>query len=96
MKRSDPSGRCFHFCHRRLPLPHKLPSKPVAPAPGGCLGRRALNGAYRDRFAISEATHQYKQPGRRHKGRIVGSRQNWPGMPEFPASAAISAPSRSY
>jgi hypothetical protein len=42
MKRSDPSGRCFHFCHRRLPLPHKmLPSKPVAPARGGASAARA-------------------------------------------------------
>ena len=96
MKRSDPSGRCFHLCHRRPPLPHDLALEARGPGFWRCLSRRALNGAYQDQFAVSEATHQYKQPGRRHKGRIVGSRQNWPGMAEFPSSAAISAPSRRY
>ena len=96
MKRSDLSGRCFHLCHRRLPLTHDVVLEAHGPGLWRCLGRRAPNGAYRDRFAVSEATHQYIQPGRRHKGRIVGSRQNWPGMPEFPSPAAISPPSRRY
>jgi hypothetical protein len=38
-----------------------------SPGPRRCLGRRALNGAYRDCVAVKEATHQYNQSARRHK-----------------------------
>ena len=71
MKLSDQPGRCFHFCHRRLPLPHDVALE--THGPGRCGASSAAPPRMPGPAMPNEAIPKYKQRGRRHKRAVLRS-----------------------
>jgi hypothetical protein len=94
MKRSDLSGRCFHLCHRRLPLTHKGVLDADGSGPGQCLGRRTLAAHRPEPIAEMRQPPSIKISGRVTRDRWRDPRRIGPGCRNFRRRDAFVAPPR--
>ena len=94
MKRSDPVGRCFHLCHRRLPLTHKGVLDADGSGPGQCLGRRTLAAHRPEPIAEMRQPPSIKISGRVTRDQWRDPRRIGPGCRNIRRRDAFVAPSR--